>query len=404
MRDSRLIRGELLRTLRRHWAMPLFLVLLVGFVVVARGPVADARASATALGTGDGSLRTVSVWANTPDGRTPLTGKRIREIGRLPGVVAVTPYDSDSVEVYLADDQKRDDPRVLTLHPWTAAHPRLVSHGDSTDPERLAANEIVLADGFAGRSARQLVGREVVVLHTPIERVERSPDGGEAAHGGEPRELRLTIAAVHDDSLGSLDGPGSAYVNPKLAAELHAGSRATTVERLYATEGFDSLQVEVGSAEQVGDVQRQLREAGLYSASITSQLRALSPALSLLDTVGSVALWLVVGLALVFGLAMGTQRVRSRLPEIGLLKALGFSEGRIFRVLAGELFAVGSVAALLGVSLGALVAVVVSGAASLQPLTMALLLPLPGTALVVGALIPLSYARRLPPDSVLRHG
>ncbi|MBB1246680.1 hypothetical protein GL263_24465, partial [Streptomyces durbertensis] len=114
MTEVPLIRGEVLRSLRRHWAMPLFLALLIGFVVLARGPVQQARATAEELDTGEGRLRVISVWATTPEGRTPLTQQRIDEIAAIDGVTKVTPYDGDGAEVYLADDQQRQDPRMLT--------------------------------------------------------------------------------------------------------------------------------------------------------------------------------------------------------------------------------------------------------------------------------------------------
>ncbi|WP_228456052.1 hypothetical protein, partial [Streptomyces durbertensis] len=73
----------------------------------------------------------------------------------------------------------------------------------------LSRGEIVLPDGFAGQSAKQLLGRDIVVLHTPIERVTTGKNGEQARHGGEPEELRFTVTAVHDDSMGNLDGPGT---------------------------------------------------------------------------------------------------------------------------------------------------------------------------------------------------
>ncbi|MDK1475991.1 ABC transporter permease [Streptomyces sp. 549] len=402
MTEAPLIRGEVLRSLRRHWAMPLFLALLVGFVVLARGPVHEARATATDLDTGDGRLRTISVWATTPEGRTPLTRERIDEIAAIPGVTKVTPYDGGGAEVYLADDQQRDDPRMLTLLPWTAAHPPLVTQQDTEAPSSLKPDQIVLPDGFAGLSAARLLGRDIVVLHTPVDRIETDKDGNEDLHGGEPVELRFTVTAVHDDSMGNLDGPGTSYVHPDVAATLHAESQAMTVKELFATEGFENAHVEVASASKVREVQQQLRQAGFYAASVAAQMQALSPTLSLLETAGTTALWAVTVLAALFGLAMGTQRVRSRMNEIGLLKALGFSETRIFCLLALELFIIGTIAALTGIVLGLAAVTVSTGPAAIHLPTAAMLLPLPGVALVVGALLPLYYARRLPPDRVLR--
>ncbi|WP_267244077.1 ABC transporter permease [Streptomyces sp. PR69] len=402
MTETPLVRGEVLRSLRRHWAMPLFLALLIGFVVVARGPVQEARATAVELDSGDGRLRTISVWATTPDDRTPLTQERIDEIAAVPGVTAVTPYDGDGAEVYLAEDQSRQNPRMLALRPWTAAHPPLAAQKEPDRSFAVAPGEIVLPDGFAGLSADQLIGRDIVVMHTPIDRVETGKDGSESLHGGEPEELRFTVTGVHDDSTGNLDGPGSAYVHPDIAVKLYAASQAKTVEELYATEGFENIQVEVASASQVGTVQRHLRQEGLYAASITAQMQALSPALSFLDTASTTALWAIAVLAALFGLVMGTQRVRARMSEIGLLKALGFTENRIFCLVAIELFVIGTVTAVIGVVIGAAAVGMLSGPGAIHLPTAAVLLPVPGVALVAGALLPLYYARRLPPDTVLR--
>ncbi|MCE7078684.1 FtsX-like permease family protein [Streptomyces sp. ST2-7A] len=408
--ENRLVQVELLRSLRRHWLIPVVLSLLVSFSVLARGAVHEAQATVEELDTRDGLLRTINVWADTPDGRTPLTRERINTIANFPRVTAVTPYGGGGGEAYLSKDKDRSDPRMLTLLPLTAAHPTVVAGqekqeagGKGENSVFLERDEILMPEGFSGLSAEDLIGQEIVVLHTPVEHIERDERGSEAMYGGDPEELFFTVTAVHNDTLGNLDGPGTAYVHPDVATTVYAGMRGATVEEIERGEGYDSLRVEAASAQDVPEVQRMLREAGLYAASVTAQMRGLSPAMAMLDTATNVALWALLGLGLLFGLVLGTQRVRSRMSEIGLLKALGFTDTRILRLLAMELFALGFIAALIGVGLGLGVTLLLFGGTKADLLLGLTLLPVPGLVLLLGALFPLHYVRRLPPDTVLRN-
>lgn len=392
---------------RRHWAKLVALALLITFALAAQAQVSQARTDAERLGRGDASQRTLSVTAPTKREGGPLTRERREELAALPGVRAVTPYDGDTAEAYMADDALRTYPQPLALLPWTAAHPPLAARQGDSDADAAAdldadaapgKNQIVVPDGFAGRTPAQLLGREIIVVHTPLERIDSREDGQEVLHGGEPTELRLTVVAVHDGSHAHVDGPGSSYVQPRLAAELYAASKALNLDEVEQDKGFEQAQIEVESAGQVSAVRAELRDKGIESATVTEALRAPTTEMSALGTTGVVASGVAVAVSALFGLALGTQRARARLAEVRRLKAAGVGEGRIVLVLARELFLVGALTATLGVLLGLATVTVLFGLAAFPLATALLLLSTPVLAWVVGALLPLHYVRRAPAD------
>ena len=382
---------------RRHWMKLLALALLITFALTAQAQVTQARADAAQLGRGDGSQRTLRVTAPSAQEGGPLTRERREELAALPGVRAVTPYEGDTTEAYMASDTLRTYPQTLALLPWTTAHPPLTARQrDSGADLAPGKNQIVVPDGFAGRTPKQLLGREIIVVHTPMERIDSRQDGQEVLHGGEPRELRLTVVGVHDGSHAHVDGPGSSYVAPMLAGELYAASKALNLDEVEQDKGFTQAQVEVESAGQVPAVRAKLRAQGIESATVTEALRAPSTEMSALGTTGLVAGWVAVAVSALFGLGLGTQRARARLAEVRRLKAAGVGEGRIVLVLAREQFLVGVLTATVGVLLGLATATALFGVAAFPLTTALLLLTTPGIAWVAGALLPLHYVRRAP--------
>jgi putative ABC transport system permease protein len=117
------------------------------------------------------------------------------------------------------------------------------------------------------------------------------------------------------------------------------------------------------------------------------------------------------------GLTIGANLVRSRMREIGLLKAVGFSNGRVARLFGMELAIFALVDSMIGVLLGlaAMIAIessmrgtsllgvqMANGLAAPSAIKIVALIGFPVVALLLGGVLPLVRAATLPPDVALR--
>ena len=127
-----------------------------------------------------------------------------------------------------------------------------------------------------------------------------------------------------------------------------------------ATEGYQALRVKTASTEQVRGVQQQITALDLQATSPLSLLDQVNQQMLqlqlLLGAIGLVAL-IVSGLGVANTMLMATfERTR----EIGILKALGATEGQIARLFLIEASLIGIVGALAGLLFGWLATQVVN--------------------------------------------
>ena len=178
-----------------------------------------------------------------------------------------------------------------------------------------------------------------------------------AAFSVVPRERKLRIVAVTDQDPEGMRGASGARVFiplqtvEKLHVMLSAGLRGSEPD-FSNVPAYPSLSVRVKNPDRVEPVQDAIRKMGFSTFSILDATRSLQRFFAVLDLIlgifGSLAL-AVAALGIINTLAMA---ILERRREIGIMKAIGASDGDIKNLFLVEASVMGLVGGMLGVALG----------------------------------------------------
>ncbi|WP_017583269.1 ABC transporter permease [Nocardiopsis valliformis] len=404
MTDWHIIRRNLSARVRVSRAPLVFTALGVAFALVCLTATLTLLSYTQDNISGAAANRSVEIDSVQSGEDVTLDDRALDEIAALPKVDAVHPWFQEG---FLLVDQDYPAGVLWATPRMEYGQPPLIDHvgEEPAAPGDLSDNEVVLPDQASGVDLSVLLGKTVEVEYT----VATGPDTGE------PGYTEFKVVGLYDSGYGAPDGPGAAYLSPSTVRELVAAREMVAPEEVGARVAYPKAVVEVSEEGFVLEVQRSLAEQGFAVSSVQSLTSEVPSSTRLLQ----VLTWALIAVVTVYcagtGVSFGSDVVRNRRKEIGLLKAVGFSRRRVTRLLRAELVSFGLLTGVTGTVLGALLAGAVLAVARLAVLpelalppaapllaAVAALMALPAVSLCAGSLRQIRAATSIPADDALR--
>ena len=259
-----------------------------------------------------------------------LTDRDLAGIKRLKGVKLAKLSDL-LYPSYITRDRDEAKKYKLTVGPLAASSIKLdLAAGRSVRIDGSEA-EAILPDRYLGplgfSSAKQAIGQMVRV-------------GVPHRLGGQIDEVKIRIVGVQNQSIV---GFGRVFLNDAAGRLVRSAYLTGMPEALRSQHGLIIIQVKPGyeSKEKLAQIKQELTNMGYSSISeddYISSIKLFFNAITVILTIFGVIALITASIGIVNTLLMSVQE---RTREIGLMKAMGLSSGRIFALFSLEAVSLG---------------------------------------------------------------
>jgi len=360
--------------------------------------------------------------------RPPLDDDALKEIGALQRVKEVYPNLRVPVELKYEQFAEPTSATGVAMSARNEGAFQTFAYGSffNNESENACLLSLDLAKRLDERDPKNLIGKQVTLTWAASSTFAAgAPSMPDNPLQLQRAEARYTVVGIVEREPGPGGLPGailSGLMIPLAKAREMGAVDVGSLQSLFrgADQGksYMSATVKVTHAQFTDDVENQIKEMGFMAFSLNDALKGAKRAFIILDIVlsliGSIAL-AVSSLGIVNTMVMS---ILERTREIGIMKAIGGTDGDIRRIFLVEASAIGCMGGLAGVVLGWLVGRAVNFGANVyirsQGGPTGNLVSLPfwliggaiGFAFVVSLIAgsyPASRAARLDPIRALRH-
>jgi putative ABC transport system permease protein len=362
-----------------------------------------------------------------PPLRSDLNDETIKELAALNGVKEVYPSVGVPVEVKYGDESEGSFVTGVPMSAKDQGAFQSMTYGTFFTDD--SANECLLSLDMAKRidekNPQGLIGKDLTLTHAGPPTGVPAPAGPGSLSVSLPRvDTPYKIVGIVERETGPFGGVAAVsglMIPLGRAKEMAAATRAIAqamVPGRAPGRTYNTLVVKVKQAQFTQDVQDQIKKKGFSAFSLNDALQGAKRSFLILDIVlsliGSIAL-AVSSLGIMNTMVMS---ILERTREIGIMKAIGGSDGDIRRIFLIEASAIGFFGGVAGVALGWLVGRAINFGANLyiqnQGGTSGNLFSLPlwliggaigfsiAISLIAGS-YPAARAARLDPIQALRH-
>ena len=259
-----------------------------------------------------------------------LTDRDLAGIKRLKGVKLAKLSDL-LYPSYITRDRDEAKKYKLTVGPLAASSIKLdLAAGrsvriDGSEAEAILPDRYLEPLGFS--SAKQAIGQVVRV-------------GVPHRLGGQIDEVKIRIVGVQNQSIV---GFGRVFLNDAAGRLIRSAYLTGMPEALRSQHGLIIIQVKPGyeSKEKLAQIKQELTDMGYSSISeddYISSIKLFFNAITVILTIFGVIALITASIGIVNTLLMSVQE---RTREIGLMKAMGLSSGRIFALFSLEAVSLG---------------------------------------------------------------
>ena len=361
--------------------------------------------------------------------RSDLNDDTVKELASMPNVREVYPSIRVPVEAKYGDESEGTLAAGVPMSAKNEGSFQSIAYGRflSSDTAAECLLSLDMAKRIDDANPQSIIGKNLTLVHGALGgTAPAQPVPGAMLSANASRtEVPCTIVGIIERETGpfAAAAPVSGLMLPLgRAREILLATRALTQalapERVAGNAPYNQLVVKVRHPQDVQDVEAQIRKKGFSAFSLNDALQGAKRAFILLDIVlsliGSIAL-AVSSLGIVNTMVMS---ILERTREIGIMKAIGGSDGDIRKIFLIEASAIGFLGGISGVVLGWIVGRVINFGANVyiqnQGGTPGNLFSLPfwliggaiafsiSISLIAGS-YPAARAARLDPIKALRH-